>query len=78
MEVSGQLDNTAAFPPGDGAPGTYLIGSWVDPRAGLDFMKKRKISFPYFHRSFWSLNLYRYFMFDFGESLIKWFNGNNV
>jgi hypothetical protein len=28
--------------PGERAPGTHWIGSWVDPRAGLDNMEKRK------------------------------------
>jgi hypothetical protein len=30
------------FNPGDKAPGTHWIGGWVDPRAGLDEVKKRK------------------------------------
>jgi hypothetical protein len=30
------------FPPGKSAPGTHWIGGWVDPRAGLDYMEKRK------------------------------------
>jgi hypothetical protein len=28
--------------PGEIAPGTHWIGDWVDPRAGLDDMEKRK------------------------------------
>jgi hypothetical protein len=30
------------FIPGDRAPGTNWLGGWVDPRADLDDMKKRK------------------------------------
>jgi hypothetical protein len=30
------------FTPGERAPGTHWIGSWVDPRAGLDDLEKRK------------------------------------
>jgi hypothetical protein len=30
------------FTPGERAPGTHLIGGWVDPRAGLDDVEKRK------------------------------------
>jgi hypothetical protein len=30
------------FTPGGRAPGTHWIGGWVDPRAGLDDVKKRK------------------------------------
>jgi hypothetical protein len=30
------------FTPGERAPGTYWIGDWVDPKAGLDDMEKRK------------------------------------
>jgi hypothetical protein len=30
------------FTPGERAPGTHLVGSWVGPRAGLDTMEKRK------------------------------------
>jgi hypothetical protein len=28
--------------PGERAPGTHWIGGWVDPRAGLDDVEKRK------------------------------------
>ena len=35
MEVGGQRHAPAALPPGK-RPGTNCIGSWVDPRAGLD------------------------------------------
>jgi hypothetical protein len=41
MEVSGQLHAPAAL-----APGTDWIGSWVDPRAVLDAVVKRKIPSP--------------------------------
>jgi hypothetical protein len=30
------------FNPGERAPGTYWIGDWVDPRAGLDDVEKRQ------------------------------------
>jgi hypothetical protein len=30
------------FTPGETAPGTHLIGVWMDPRAGMDDMEKRK------------------------------------
>jgi hypothetical protein len=43
MEVSGQLYALAALPPRKRAPGTYWIGGWVGPRAGLDAVSKRKI-----------------------------------
>jgi hypothetical protein len=35
MRVGGQLHAPAALPPGK-RPGTYCIGGWVGPRAGLD------------------------------------------
>jgi hypothetical protein len=31
------------FAVGGRAPGTHWIGSWVDPRAGLDDLEKRKL-----------------------------------
>jgi hypothetical protein len=31
------------FTPGEKAPGTHWIGCWVDTRAGLDDMHKRKL-----------------------------------
>jgi hypothetical protein len=43
MEVSGRLHAPAALPPREGAPGTHWIGGWVDPRAVLDAVGKRKI-----------------------------------
>jgi hypothetical protein len=30
------------FTPGESVPGTHWKGDWVDPRAGLDDVKKRK------------------------------------
>jgi hypothetical protein len=30
------------FTPGERADGTHLIGVWVDPRAGIDYIEKRK------------------------------------
>jgi hypothetical protein len=38
MEVSGQLHALAALPPGEIALGTH----WIDLRAGLDEVEKRK------------------------------------
>jgi hypothetical protein len=32
------------FNPKESAPGTYWIGGWVDPRAGLDDVEKKKFS----------------------------------
>jgi hypothetical protein len=40
--VSAQLHAPAAFYPRERAPGTHCIGSWVDPRAGLDDVEKWK------------------------------------
>jgi hypothetical protein len=40
--VSGQLHAPAALPPGKEPPGTHWIGGWVDLRAGLNEMEKRK------------------------------------
>jgi hypothetical protein len=31
------------FTPGERAPGTHWIGGWVDLRAGLDYLEKRKL-----------------------------------
>jgi hypothetical protein len=33
---------TGRYTPGKRAPGTHLIGGWLDPRAGQDDMEKRK------------------------------------
>jgi hypothetical protein len=44
MDVSGQLHAPGRFTPGEIASGTHRIGGWVEPRAGLDAVKKRKIS----------------------------------
>jgi hypothetical protein len=41
LEVSGQLHGTAALP-GERATGTHGIGGWVDPRAGLVDLERRK------------------------------------
>jgi hypothetical protein len=49
--------------PGGKSPGTYWIGSWVRPRAGLDAVEYRKISYPCWEsnpgRPAGSLSLYR-------------------
>jgi hypothetical protein len=34
------------FTPGEGAPGTYWIGGWVGPRAGLGRRGEQKILHP--------------------------------
>jgi hypothetical protein len=34
------------FTPGEKAPGTHWIGSWVDPRAGLDVEKREFLTLP--------------------------------
>jgi hypothetical protein len=34
--------SSGRFIPGERARGTYWIGGWADPRAGLDEVKKRK------------------------------------
>jgi hypothetical protein len=34
------------FTPGERAPGTHCIGGWVDLRAGLDDLEKRKFLTP--------------------------------
>jgi len=36
MEVNGQLHALATLTPKERAPSIHWIGSWVDPRAGLD------------------------------------------
>jgi hypothetical protein len=46
MEVCGQLQTLAALTPGKQPPDTHFTGGWVDPRAGLDAVVKRKISCP--------------------------------
>jgi hypothetical protein len=45
LEVAGDEQSASCpghFTPGDGDPGNHWIGGWVDPRAGLDDVKKRK------------------------------------
>jgi len=39
MVLSGQLDATAAYTPGNNHD-TYCIGSWVHPRTGPDVWKR--------------------------------------
>jgi hypothetical protein len=41
--VSGQVHAPVALPPGERAPGTHWIGGWVNPRANLDDVEKKKI-----------------------------------
>jgi hypothetical protein len=42
--VGGEWSNSrpGRFPPGGKSPGTHWIGGWVDLRAGLDDLEKRK------------------------------------
>jgi hypothetical protein len=42
--VGGEWSNSrpGRFTPGEKIPGTHLIGGWVDLRAGLDDLEKRK------------------------------------
>jgi hypothetical protein len=35
---------TVRFTPGERAPGTHWIGGWVDPRASLNDVEKRKLT----------------------------------
>jgi hypothetical protein len=46
MKVSGQLHAPAFLPPGKEPHGTHWIGNWVNPRAVLDAVVKRKIPSP--------------------------------
>jgi hypothetical protein len=43
MEVSVQLHTRAALHPWKEPFGTHWTGGWMDPRAGLDAMDKRKM-----------------------------------
>jgi hypothetical protein len=43
MEVSGQLHGPPLYP-GDTAPNIHCVGSWVETRASLDVVEKRKFS----------------------------------
>jgi hypothetical protein len=43
--MGGQLYAPAALPPGKNA-GTHCIGSWVNPRAGLDVEKRKFLTLP--------------------------------
>jgi hypothetical protein len=42
MEMNGQLHAPATLP-----PYTYLIGSWLDLRADLDAVEKRKVLYGF-------------------------------
>jgi hypothetical protein len=42
LEVSGQLHAPTTLPPRERAPGNHFIGGWVDPRAGLGDVEKKK------------------------------------
>jgi len=54
--VSGQLHAPAALPPGKEPPVTHWIGGWVDLRAVLDAVVKRKIPSPYFKKKTAEIN----------------------
>jgi hypothetical protein len=45
MEVSGQLHAPAVLPLGKEALVSVDWGGWVDPKAGLDTLFKRRVSF---------------------------------
>jgi hypothetical protein len=47
MEVSSQLHASAVLPHGETTARTHFIGGWVRPRANLDAVGKRKLSYPY-------------------------------
>jgi hypothetical protein len=47
MGVSGQRHTPAALCLGERTPGTYWIGGWVDPRAGLDTQTLQEKSFAF-------------------------------
>jgi hypothetical protein len=55
----------SCFAPGERAPCTHWIGGWVDPRAGLDDVEKRKfltlsgLELRPLHRTARSQSLYR-------------------
>lgn len=42
MDISGQLHDLAALPPGNKAPNAHRTGGYVDPKAGMDALEKRK------------------------------------
>jgi hypothetical protein len=41
--------------PWETAPGTHWTGGWMGPRAGVDIMEKRRVSFPYWESDSGSL-----------------------
>jgi hypothetical protein len=44
MKVSDQLLAPGGFTPEEKSPDTHWMGGWVGPRAGVDAVEKRKIS----------------------------------
>jgi hypothetical protein len=48
LALGGELSASRSghFTPKERAPGTYWIGGWVDLRAGLDDLEKRKFLTP--------------------------------
>jgi hypothetical protein len=49
--MSGQLHAPASLDLGEEPPDTHWIGGWVEPRAGLDVAKERKIPSAVGHRT---------------------------
>jgi hypothetical protein len=47
MEISGLLQRSSRFTPGERAPGAHWIGGWVSPTAGFDPTRKTEMSFLY-------------------------------
>jgi hypothetical protein len=44
MEVNGQLHDPTALPPEEKVPDTHWMRRWVGPTAGLDALRKRKVT----------------------------------
>jgi hypothetical protein len=40
------VSRAGRFTPRERAPGTHWIGGWLDPRAGLDAVVKKKVPSP--------------------------------
>jgi hypothetical protein len=52
------------FTPGDKTSSTRWIGGWVDPRASLDIMEKRKISCLRYTDEVWPVNVNNLWLFN--------------
>jgi hypothetical protein len=44
-DVEWSVSRSGSFTPGETDPGAHCIGGWVGPRAALDVVDKRKISY---------------------------------